>query len=648
MLSSITYRPEIDGLRAIAVIPVILFHINAAWLPGGYIGVDVFFVISGYLITSIILDEYIRGVFSFRNFWLRRVRRILPVLIAMVLTTLLAGMIILYGPDMNNLGNQGVASLLSFANISHWLLVGNYWGYSAESSPFLHTWSLSVEEQFYLFFPVFLMIALKYFHNWLALTVLIISLISMFLFFYGTQNHPSATFYLLPTRVWELGVGSLLAINNYKNIFNFNNNLILSIISFLVIMASYFFISGDGDMSPFLIAPVIASAFVIAFSKESGGIINKILSAFPVVYIGKISYSLYLWHWPVLVLSRQLSLMLNAEVNYFYVISVIFILSVLSYHFIEIPTRRNKKIVPYIFFALIGSVVFSYTIKFFDFTEDVSFYNVTEWHGDSYNVSPKHARSKLAKVDRMKGVMVSSWDSVDINAYANGGVRKIYGQDVPEIVVLGDSHALMWAKVLDEVAKELGTSISFYAANATPTFFDIPIKKTKSTRYFSLDEKYVFDSARLFFLKKWRPKVVVISAKWDSIKSIQETNDLIEFIGSIGSKVLLIEQPPRLFFGDKNALQYFSYLDLTDLEISKQYVQHADFLSYKKGLDLVELIANTCGFCQRVITSDLFLTNNKVLVIDSYNVLYIDDDHLSYKGALKAKDRIIRSLQVDF
>jgi peptidoglycan/LPS O-acetylase OafA/YrhL len=200
-MRAITYRPEIDGLRAVAVIPVVLFHLNRELLPGGYIGVDVFFVISGFLITSIILNEYERGDFSFSRFWLRRVRRILPALIVMVIVTLVAGRLILYAPDINNLGTQGIAALLSFANISHWLTAGNYWGHTAESSPLLHTWSLSVEEQFYLIFPLLLILTLKYLHARLAFTFLFMSMLSVLLFFYGTQTHPSSTFYLLPTKV---------------------------------------------------------------------------------------------------------------------------------------------------------------------------------------------------------------------------------------------------------------------------------------------------------------------------------------------------------------------------------------------------------------------------------------------------------------
>ena len=218
------YRAEIDGLRAVAVIPVVLFHINNDLLPGGYIGVDIFFVISGFLITSIILDEYKRGVFSFPSFWLRRIRRILPVLTAMVLSTLAVGAYITHAPSKNDIGAQGLASLLSYANISHWIIAGNYWGPAAERSPFLHAWSLSIEEQFYLLFPLLLFIALKYFHKWVALVFSILTLSSIMLFFIGTQTHPSATFYLLPTRAWELGVGVLLAVASFRNRKQYDNN----------------------------------------------------------------------------------------------------------------------------------------------------------------------------------------------------------------------------------------------------------------------------------------------------------------------------------------------------------------------------------------------------------------------------------------
>lgn len=643
-MSSIKYRPEIDGLRAIAVIPVILFHFSNDLLPGGYIGVDVFFVISGFLITSIILDEYERGVFVFSSFWLRRIRRILPALTAMVLATLVVGTIIEYAADINNLGTQGLASLLSFSNISHWLIAGNYWGSAAENSPLLHTWSLSIEEQFYLFFPLLLFAVLKYFHKWVALIFFVLSLSSVLLFFLGTQTHPSSTFYLLPTRAWELGVGALLAITLFKGHIQFKNRSDLSAVGILVVLMSYFFISGKEGISPLLVIPVFGATLIIAFARGADNIIKRFLSTSPVVYIGKISYSLYLWHWPILVFSKQLALNKTIVVNPIVIIVIIFIISALSYRIVEVPTRRNKKVVPYILAVLLVGLVFSYYLKVGDYAEDTSSYNKTEWNGSLYNVNPDQEWPESIK-KRMTGITVPHSERIDTNAYASGGIKKLYGGKSPDIVVLGDSHSLMWAKILDEIAKELSTSISFYSANGTPTFFSIPpVLEAKGTRFFSANEKYLFDNARLKSLAEWKPKVVVIVSSWAG-QNKKNTSDLIRYIGSIGSKALLIEQPPVLFFGDKNAPQYLSYLGMSPINGSKQYIDHVNSLHYQNGVILVKQIVEECDHCIRVAISDLYLDNDKVWVIDSNDVLYIDDDHLSYSGALKAKDRIAGALK---
>ncbi len=640
-MSSIQYRSEIDGLRALAVIPVILFHINNEILPGGYIGVDIFFVISGFLITSIILNEYERGMFSFSNFWMRRIMRILPVLITVVFVTLISGRIILYGPDINNLGNQGIAALLSFANISHWLLAGDYWGFAAESSPLLHTWSLSVEEQFYLFFPLFMIIALKYFHRWVGLLFIIFTLLSVVIFLVGTQMSPAATFYLFPTRAWELGAGAILSIMFFKKHLQFKSNNILAMVGFLLIILSYFFIGDKGGISPFLVIPVLGAVLIIAFAKDPNSIINKILSAKPIVYIGKISYSLYLWHWPILVLARQYGLKHNLDINYIYLSILIFILSVLSYHFIETYTRKNRKAIPYILFFLVVGLFFSYTLKISK--GSTTPYSKTEWHGQLYNTQRVVWPDYIKK--RMKGIDSPEDTSIDTNIYAKGGIIKLYGKDTPDIVLLGDSHAIMWSRIIDETAKELKTSISFYGADGTPAFFDIPVtKKKQGSAFLNSEEMYVFEQAKLKYIKKWKPKIVMMSSYWSG-QNQKLVLELIQYIGKIGSNILLIEDPPVLYFGDKNAPQYLSSIGLTPAINFKQYIKQGNAEQYMVGRNFIKNISEKYNFVETIPISDIFLHDGKVLVIDSYDVLYIDDDHLSYKGSLKAKNRILKMLK---
>lgn len=210
-MNAIEYRPEIDGLRAVAIVPVILFNLGAGWLPGGYLGVDVFFVISGFLITSILLREMTAGQFSFKRFWARRVRRIMPALLLVTVATLVATWILVFPPDRPAIGRQAAATLLSVANFYFWRFAGDYWGSQAEDSPFLHAWSLAVEEQFYVFFPVILSLIVRWFPRRIVVGLLAILVGSLCLFIYGVQARPSATFYLLPTRAWELATGAVLA-----------------------------------------------------------------------------------------------------------------------------------------------------------------------------------------------------------------------------------------------------------------------------------------------------------------------------------------------------------------------------------------------------------------------------------------------------
>jgi peptidoglycan/LPS O-acetylase OafA/YrhL len=311
----ITYRPEIDGLRAIAVGAVILYHSQITIFghqpfKGGFIGVDIFFVISGYLITSIILKELlINGSFSFKHFYERRIRRILPALIFVMLVSLPFAWIYLLPSSFVDFSKSILYSLGFSSNFYFHYSGQQYGALDGLFKPFLHTWSLSVEEQYYIIFPIVLLIVFKYFRKYIIHILILSFIISLGLADWGSRNHPTFNFYVLPTRVWELLAGSILAyfeITKGHRSKHQTLNLILPTIGLLLIGHSILFFNNKMfHPSFYTLSPIIGVCLIIWFSHKDELVI-KILSTKLFVGIGLISYSLYLWHYPIFALSRTL------------------------------------------------------------------------------------------------------------------------------------------------------------------------------------------------------------------------------------------------------------------------------------------------------------------------------------------------------
>ena len=341
------YRAEIDGLRALAVVPVILFHAGFDWFKGGYVGVDIFFVISGYLITTIIISEMTDGKFSIVNFYERRARRLLPALFFVMTACLPFAWLWLSPNDLKEFGQSLVAVSTFSSNILFWLQSG-YFDTAAELKPLLHTWSLAVEEQYYIIFPVFLMLTWKLGIKWILILLTIAFFISIGIAQWGAYNSPPAAFYLLPTRGWELLIGVFAAIYLKYNVHikSIYINQILSLVGFTMIMFSIIVFDKTTPFPSFYtLVPTIGTLLLILCSVPKT-FIHRLLTLKFLVGIGLISYSAYLWHQPILAFAKNRALFID-DLSNIWLISLCllsFMLAWISWKFIEKPFRNKQKI----------------------------------------------------------------------------------------------------------------------------------------------------------------------------------------------------------------------------------------------------------------------------------------------------------------
>lgn len=334
------YRPDIDGLRAVAVLGVLLFHAGLG-CPGGYVGVDVFFVISGFLITSIVRRDIDAGSFSMLDFWVRRIRRILPAVSFMTFVILLSGFLVLDPPALVRLSKEVVAQSLMMANIYFYHGV-NYFGEASNFKLLVHTWSLAVEEQFYVIFPGILFLISLFARKRMALLVTGLLVISFGLNLYWMENKPSAAFYLLPARAWELLAGALMAIIQADFTIHRRIGGLLSFSGFAMILGAMFFFTAE---TPFpgmaALLPVAGTVLVLIGNKDGPTVVGRWLSWRPVVFIGLISYSLYLWHWPLLVFPRLILIKSGGAIPWL-ALAVSFPLAALSWKYVEMPFRGKR------------------------------------------------------------------------------------------------------------------------------------------------------------------------------------------------------------------------------------------------------------------------------------------------------------------
>lgn len=443
------YRPDIDGLRAIAVLAVMMFHAVPALCPGGFVGVDVFFVISGYLVTAVLLKRHAAGEYSVCAFYLGRAKRILPALIVVLTTCIVVGFFILTPGEYRNLGKLAAANSLFIANILMYRS-GGYFDIARDANALLHTWSLNVEEQFYLVWPLLLMMALRR-PSCIKVAAIALSAASFALACYWVVTRADAAFFLLPARAWELSAGALVALGVIGSPASATARHVLGLFGIALIVGSAVFLD---SASPFpawnALWACTGTVLVITCGADPGALSRRMLKVGLLVWVGTISYSLYLWHWPLLTFLRLLrnDPQLPPSVALLS-LAAAFVLSALSWKYVEQPFRRPSSL-PRLRvlarYALAGAAMLAV--------------GTALYIGDGlpWRVDPavRAAERAADDVNPLRGVCVG-----DLRTRPVLDPRCIQGAPTakPTVVVWGDSHADAIAPAIAAVLRDMGSSM---------------------------------------------------------------------------------------------------------------------------------------------------------------------------------------------
>lgn len=439
------YRADIDGLRAVAVLSVLFFHAGLSF-PGGFVGVDVFFVISGYLITRLIVNDLERDRFSFANFWIRRLRRIWPAASVMTLCTLAAGALLLDPSGYHQLATDAIAQTAMLSNVQ-FMRGTDYFGVSADLRALLHTWSLAVEEQFYLFYPFAVVSIWRWRKQALLPLLVLVCVVSFALSIATLDRYPSATFYMLPTRAWELLIGAVLAVWPAPVTLKHRPRALLGLIG-VVMIAVPLFLYDRSTVFPGLAAlpPCLGTVLLILTGTNGNNAISRMLAWEPLRRVGLISYSLYLVHWPILAMMRSLAFPDEPTLAWrLAALAASFALGYLSYQFIEQRFRNSKQA------ARPSRIVMgSIAVAIVTFVVSLSIRQSDGWKG-------RFDDALLAHIDP-QGVP-KDWEVLETSSDDIEKLTKPIGAEGdPSFVLWGDSHGMAISRVLHEHASKAGVS----------------------------------------------------------------------------------------------------------------------------------------------------------------------------------------------
>ncbi len=614
---SIKYRPDVDGLRALAVLAVLLFHARLG-CSGGFVGVDIFFVISGYLISSLILKELGNGTFSIVTFWERRIRRILPAMAVVVLVTIPMAWFLYLPQDFKQFGQSVIGQATLLSNVVFWRSTG-YFAPGSDTKPLLHTWSLAVEEQFYLLFPLFLVLLTQWKRLSLSKTIASLAVGSLALSVVGSYTHPEATFYLLPMRAWELMIGAWLAATAGRPS---GGRVVRETAGWLGIgLMGYAMFFYDADTRfPGLAAipPCLGAALVIFSSKSKLSFVGRLLAFKPVVFIGLISYSLYLWHWPLLVFSKYQDPEMRSMGFRAAVLAASFALAALSWRYVETPIRKRRILHKrwHIFsFAgitmttLLGLGLLVYYGNGFPSRFPAKVLNLA----DSWN---HRAFMNLVSLKQAQAGRFVELGSGDTN-------QPVY------VMIWGDSHAMAVTPVLDDLCRQYARRGVEATQSATA-----PVLGFVSRGEGLGDDSPAFASAVLKFIAQRHVKNVIITAYWswypapDSLQTNLLTT--VRAITASGARVYVLKDVPVPGFDVPRitAITALHHGDLDQLGITPEKYERSNG-KFDQTFEQISRMGAT------VLDPTSYFLNRAGLygVVQNGQVLYCDSHHLSVEGA---------------
>lgn len=640
------YRPEIDGLRAISVIGVVLFHLELGF-PGGFVGVDVFFVISGYLITGILLRQLGEDRFSLMEFWARRVRRIVPAAMVMVVGALLIGAFLQTPERYASLARSAMAHVLMASNC-YFTRDQGYFAEKSDHEPLLHTWSLSVEEQFYLIFPLIVCFVWKRAPQRLALVFTSAALISFSWSWIEVVSNPKWAFFLLPARGWELLVGALLAILPQKTMRSLGDEAWAGLGLVLVLAPMFFFDRQTAFPGPGALAPVLGAALLIWTGGSTK--IGKLLGWRALVRIGLISYSLYLWHWPFVVFAREMVI----ELTLTWKISLL-VASLLagysSWRWVEMPSRsglllatRRRSLI----FGLTSAVtlfVIAFSIKA---------------SGGFPSRLPAELRLIISDI---------TWNGAEYTSAKSEAMPIGFQDDGPvDFVLWGDSHGASAAPAVNAVATDFKLKGHAYLNNGTPPVTGLwfaDMSEASAAEMVALNERVlaeIIDSKPMavFLVGRWvarcegyneaemvgepgslRFTTMLVDSMIPEPTFKEASSALARQIKAMGArlavhgiKLVIFQQVPESN-ESRTASRFYSMKRFSGTSKVPQFTTTKDeFLKRQKRT--MKLLKNQTTENVRVIdaSSQFFFRDRDQLKVYAERAYYRDEDHLTRAGAM--------------